>query len=81
VQQNTQHLKSELRQLLEEKKRRQEIEFANCSGGVVVHNRDGSVKVVRIQFVEAVTLVTELAGLPHRGHRESVSAHRKFERI
>jgi hypothetical protein len=54
VRRNMQDLKIELLQLLEEKKRRQEIEFAQRSGGIVVHNRDGSVTVVRIQFVEAI---------------------------
>lgn len=54
MQQKRQDLKIELLQLLEEKKRRQEIEFAQLSGGIVVHNRDGGVTVVRIRFVEAI---------------------------
>ena len=51
--QNTRDLKIELLDLLEEKKLRQEIKFAQSTGAIAVHNRDGSVRVIRLQFVEA----------------------------
>jgi hypothetical protein len=54
VEQNTTELKIALLQLLEERKRRQEIEMARRAGAIVVDNRDGSVTVIRLKFVKAI---------------------------
>jgi hypothetical protein len=52
MQQSTRELKIELLQFLEEMKQRQQIQRAQRKGAIVVRNRDGSVTVIRIQFVE-----------------------------
>jgi len=49
-----QDLRFDLLRFLQEKKRREEIEMARRAGAIAVHNRDGSVKVITLQFVEAV---------------------------
>ena len=54
MQQKTWELKIELLELLGEKKRRQEIEVARREGAIVVDNPDGSVRVIRLRFVEAI---------------------------
>jgi hypothetical protein len=60
--------------LLEEEKRRQEIQFAQRTGAIIVHSREGGATVIRIQFVEAINgnpgEISELnapsAGLPDK---------------
>ena len=46
-------MKIELLELLEEKKRRQEVELARQAGAIVVKNLDGSATLIRLKFVEA----------------------------
>jgi hypothetical protein len=53
MQQSTRELKIELLQFLEEMKQRQQIQRAQRKGAIVVRNRDGSVTVIRIQFVDS----------------------------
>lgn len=54
MQQKTRCLNIELLQLLKEKKHRQDLQAAQRTGAIVVHNRDGSVTLIRSQFVEAM---------------------------
>jgi hypothetical protein len=55
--QRVRQLKIELLQLLREERRRQEIEIALRAGAVVVDNADGSVTVIKIQFLQGLTAV------------------------
>ena len=57
MQQKTRKLKVELLELLAEKKRRQEIQAALQAGAILVHNRDGSVTGIRVEFVEKGSIV------------------------